>query len=161
MYLHGGPQLLLSAISRKYAMICGLKVIKSVLCKCTTCLRYSARCLTQQVASLRNECLTFTFLFAVTGVDHAIPIKITLSKGRGIKSTKGYICIFICLVTRAIHVKIASDLITRPFLAAFDRFSSRRNLPGSVYSDNGLNFQGAEREIAELFSDTSPQFKEI
>ena len=111
------------------------------------------------MAPLPIEHLTLTFPFAATGVDYAGPIKVTPSRGCGIKSTKGYICFFICLVTRAIHVEIASDLTTRAFLAAFDRFSSRRNLPGSIHSDNGLNFQGAEREIAKLFSDTSPQFK--
>ena len=46
--------------------------------------------------------------FAVTGLDYAGPIKVTQSKGREIISTKGYICIFVCFVTRAVHIEIDS-----------------------------------------------------
>ena len=76
----------------------------------------------QQMSSLPIDRLVFTYPFAATGVDYAGPIKVTPSRGLGITSTKGYICIFICLVTRAVHVEIASDLSTKTFLAAFDRF---------------------------------------
>ena len=161
MYSHDGPQLLLSAIFRRYFLICGTRKVKPVLSKCPKCLRYSGRCMSQQMSSLLIDRLVFTYPFAATGVDYAGPIKITPSRGRGITSTKGYICIFICLVTRAVHVEIASDLLTKTFLAAFDRFYNQRNLPGTIYSDNGTQFQGAEEEIAKLFSESSSQFARI
>ena len=95
-------------------------------------------------------------------VDYAGPIKVTPSKGRGISSSKGYICIFICLVTRAIHVEIASDMTSKTFLAAFDRFISRRGLPNRMRSDHGTNFLGAEKDIQDtLFSEKSAEFQQI
>lgn len=161
MLLHAGPQLVLSAISRKYFIICGKRVITSLICKCITCVRYSGRCLTQQMAPLPADRLEFTYPFAATGLDYAGPIKVTPSRGRGITSAKGYICIFVCLVTKAVHVEIVSDLTTKAFIAAFNRFTMRRGLPKSIRSDNGKTLVGAEREIAKLFKMTSPQFQEI
>ena len=48
--------------------------------------------------------------FAVTGLDYAGPLPVLFSKGRGAKTTKGYVAIFICFVIRAIHIEIVSDL---------------------------------------------------
>ena len=100
LWLHGGPKLVLSALSRNYNLICGTRIIKSVLHRCPQYYRYSGRRLHQQMASLPIERLDLVYPFAVTGLDFAGPIKETPSKGRGITSTKGYICIFICFVTK-------------------------------------------------------------
>ena len=160
-FLHAGPQLLFSALCRKYYIICGKRVIKSVLSACPTCRRYSGRCVSQQMASLPFERLDLEYPFTVTGVDFAGPIKVTPSKSRGIQSTKGYICIFVCFATRATHIEIVSDLSTKAFLAAFDRFCNRHGLPKMVCSDNATNFQGAEREIAAIFAANSESLRTI
>ncbi|KAH0947006.1 hypothetical protein HN011_007602 [Eciton burchellii] len=52
-----------------------------------------------------------------------------------------------CLATKAIHLEIVEDYTTAGFLAAFLRFVSRRSLPAHMYSDNGTNFHGADREL--------------
>ena len=74
------------------------------------------------MASLPIERLDLEYPFTVTGGDFAGPIKVTPLKGRGIQSTKGYICIFVCFGMRATHIEIVSDLSTKAFLAAFERF---------------------------------------
>jgi len=43
-----------------------------------------------------------------------------------------------------------SDLTTEFFLAAFKRFTARRGLCKTIYSDNGTNFVGAARQLKEL-----------
>jgi len=43
----------------------------------------------------------------------------------------------------------------RWFLAAFHRFVSRRDLPSHMYSDNGTNFRGADRELQGSFEAVS------
>lgn len=85
--------------------------------------------------------------FACTGINYAGPFAIRFSKGRGQKTHKAYCVLFICLATRAIHLEVADDYSTHCFLATFDRFTARRGLPGIVYSDNGTNYQGADREL--------------
>ena len=136
-------------------------MIKSVLSICPTCRRYSGQCLSQQIASLPTERLTLDYHFEVTGIDFAGSIKVIPWKGRGVRSTKGYISIFVCFATRAVHIEIMSDLSTKAFIAAFDRFFNRRNLPKKICSDNATNFQGAERELKQIFSEKTESFKSI
>lgn len=102
--------------------------------------------------------------FTHTGVDFAGPINITLTRRRGVRSQKAYICIFVCLTTKAIHIEVASDLSTESFLNAFKRFLSRRGPVAVMYSDNGTNFIGAKRQLDELYEflsakDTATAFR--
>ncbi|XP_070170685.1 uncharacterized protein [Polyergus mexicanus] len=52
---------------------------------------------------------------------------------------------------RAVHLEYVDDYATNGFLSAFRRFASRRGLPSDMYSDNGTNFQGADRELNTTF----------
>ena len=113
------------------------------------------------MASLPAERLIPDYPFAVTGLDYAGPIKVTPSKERKITSNKGYICIFVYFVTRAMLIEIVSDMTAKTFLAAFDRFCNRRGLPKIVYSNNAKTFEGAEGEIRKLFAEKSESFREI
>jgi hypothetical protein len=63
-----------------------------------------------------------------------------MSKGRGAKSYKGYVAVFICLVTKAAYLEVVSDLTTDAFVAAYKRFTARRGNCVQLYSDNGRNF---------------------
>jgi len=55
----------------------------------------------------------------------------------------GYVCVFVCFSTKAIHLEPISDLTTEKFLAALVRFVARRGCPQRVYSDNRKTFVGA------------------
>ncbi|GFY07772.1 integrase catalytic domain-containing protein [Trichonephila clavipes] len=52
------------------------------------------------------------------GIDYAGPVLIKCNKGRGTKSTKGYIALFVCLATKAVHIEAVGDLTTDSFIAA-------------------------------------------
>ena len=60
---------------------------------------------------------------------------------------------FICLNSRAVHLGVATSLETDCFINIFRRFINRRGLPKCIYSDNGSNFVGAEREITTAIED--------
>ena len=49
-------------------------------------------------------------------------------------------------------MEIAFGLTTDSFINAFYRMANRRGLPDEVYSDNGTNFIGADRELQALLS---------
>ncbi|GFT77646.1 integrase catalytic domain-containing protein [Trichonephila clavipes] len=88
--------------------------------------------------------------FFSCGIDYAGPVLIKCNKGRGTKSTKGYIALFVCLATKAVHIEAVGDLTTDSFIAALRRFSARRGAPRHIYSDNGTNFVGARRKLDEI-----------
>lgn len=92
------------------------------------------------MGSLPAPRINMSRAFEHTGVDYAGPIQMRVLKGRGNRSYKGYIAIFICLCTKAVHIEAVSDLTAQAFIAAFKRFVSRRGQINHIYSDNGTNF---------------------
>lgn len=62
--------------------------------------------------------------FARTGVDYAGPI--LLKQGRLMAPVKGYIAVFVCLGTKAIHLELVTLMSSEAFLAASHRFARRR-----------------------------------
>ena len=79
-----------------------------------------------------------------------LQVHLSRSKDDGTAAKKRYLCLFICLVTRAVHLEIAFGLDTDPFLNAFYRMASRRGLPEETFSDNGTNLKGADAELKSL-----------
>ncbi|XP_035217313.1 uncharacterized protein LOC118190664 [Stegodyphus dumicola] len=102
------------------------------------------------MGNLPKHRVTLDRPFFNCGVDYAGSISIKFNKGRGTKSTKGYIALFICLATKALHIEAVSDLTADAFLAALRRFSARRGAPSHIYSDNATNFVGANRKLSEI-----------
>ncbi|XP_023248115.1 uncharacterized protein LOC111643952 [Copidosoma floridanum] len=154
--LHGGAQLMLSHIYRSLWITRGPAVAAGVYRRCVRCTRFDGRCSAQQMGPLPADRTTPSRAFAVTGLDYAGPIPVLFSRGRGAKSTKGYVAIFICLFTRAVHIEIVSDLSTDAFLAAYARFCARRGVCKKLYSDNATTFKKADKELQALFAKSSP-----
>lgn len=93
--------------------------------------------------------------FLKTGVDYAGPVFIRSTRGRGHRSFKAFIAVFVCLSSRAVHLEAVSDYSTDAFLAALRRFSSRRGLCRDIYSDCGTNFVGADAQLRSMFRTTA------
>lgn len=68
---------------------------------------------------------------------------------------------FVFLSTRAVHLEIASDYTAEAFLAALRRFTSRRGLCRTLWSDCGTNFVGADAQLRQLFSASSPDQRRV
>ncbi|XP_075162773.1 uncharacterized protein LOC142235404 [Haematobia irritans] len=73
------------------------------------------------------------------------------SRGRGQRTYKGYIAVFVCMTTKAVHLEAVSNLTSDAFLAALRRFFSRRGKSSHIYSDNGTNFVGTARKLGKEF----------
>ena len=90
-------------------------------------------------------------VFDKVGVDYAGPVLIKYGYVRKPTIVKAYICVFVSLTVKAVHLEVVSDLSSDAFIACLRRFISRRGCPSLIWSDNGTNFVGAAREIKELF----------
>ena len=71
-------------------------------------------------------------------------------QGRGKTCQRRHLCLFTCLETRAVHLKVGFSLDTDAFLNAFYRMTSRHCLPKNVVCGNGTNFVGGSNELKEL-----------
>lgn len=105
--LHGGPRLTLTYLRSKYWILGGMSAVKRELHKCIKCLRYKATTKNQFMAALPKPRVTPSRPFTHTGVDLAGPVVVKSNKGRGIATTKGYVVVFICLATKAVHLELA------------------------------------------------------
>lgn len=155
--LHGGTGLTLNWIRKRYWIINGRQRIKSVIFRCVNCFQYRKKLLNQKMGNLPEYRLQSALPFTFTGVDYAGYFEIKTSNRKNAPFTKAYIALFICLTTRAVHLELVSDLTTTQFLKAFKRFIGRRGIPSKMFSDNGSNFVGAEREIKESFQQAYDQ----
>lgn len=150
--LHGGPQVMLNYIRSKFWIIRARNEVKKCYKECVKCIRYAKQNNNQLMGQLPEVRLKPSKPFKSTGVDYAGPMNIRFSAGRGSKSFKGYICLFICMVTRAIHLEAVSDLTSQGFISAFRRFVSRRGYCQDLYCDNGTNFVGADKQLRDMFN---------
>ncbi|XP_018318380.1 uncharacterized protein [Mycetomoellerius zeteki] len=89
--------------------------------------------------------------FSNTGVDFCGPFYIKERKFRNRTRIKVYVCIFVCMSIKAVHLEVVTDLSSDGFLAALRRFAARRGFPEQIYSDNGTNFVGANNQLKEMY----------
>lgn len=161
--LHCGTTMLLFSIRERYWPISGRNLCKRVIRECVTCFRCKPSSDEYLMGNLPEYRVNKYFSFENTGTDFAGPLLVKDRNTRGFKLVKAYICLFVCMATKAIHIEIVSDLTTDCFLACFKRFISRRGKLNNVYSDNGKTYVGASRKLSELasfFNSKSTELKE-
>lgn len=152
--LHGGVQLTMAYVRSKFWITRLKSLVSTTIKKCFVCARQRAIAKGQKMGDLPKARVTPARPFFNSGVDFAGPLKILISRGRGHKCTKGYICIFICMATKAIHLELVGDLSTDSFIGAFKRFVARRGRCGHLWSDRGTNFVGASKELQAMWTNT-------
>ncbi|XP_055685305.1 uncharacterized protein LOC129791261 [Lutzomyia longipalpis] len=154
---HAGPELLFASLRRKYWPIGGRNLAQQIYRTCHVCYMMRPKAEEQLMANLPAARVTLVRPFRSVAMDFAGPFHIRVDLLRGTRSHKAYLCIFVCMAVKAVHIEVVSALTTEAFLAAFRRFVSRRRRPSQVYADNGRNFVGAEREIKLLFQQEEAQ----
>ncbi|XP_058985262.1 uncharacterized protein LOC131805726 [Musca domestica] len=145
--LHGGNRIVEHLLKRKFWII-GLKNnVKRLNRGCVKCIRYKREKQCQLMGMLPEYRVNVSAPFTHCGVDYAGPIYMKCSNGRGQKTYKGYIAVFICMTTKAIHLEPVSSLTSEAFLAALKRLFARRGKSSHIYSDNGTNFVGTVKHL--------------
>ncbi|XP_025991639.2 uncharacterized protein LOC113003998 [Solenopsis invicta] len=113
------------------------------------------------MSSLPRERVTAGRPYLDTGVDYAGLVHLRMTKGRGQRTYEGFIAVFVCLSTRAVHLEAVSDYTADAFLAALRRFVARRGLCRTLRSDCGTNFVGADAQLRSFFAADSPELRRI
>ncbi|GFW79874.1 integrase catalytic domain-containing protein [Trichonephila clavipes] len=134
-HLHAGPTLLAHVLRQSHWIVGSRKLINKCIRKCLKCNKFKTSTTTPQLmGNLPKHRATLERPFFSCGIDYAGPVLIKCNKGRGTKSTKGYIALFVCLATKAVHIEAVGDLTTDSFIAALRRFSARRGAPRHIYN---------------------------
>lgn len=154
--LHAGPTLMIATLNQSYWIVGCQTVVRAYVANCTRCCRMKAKTATQLMGSLPSVRTNPARPFVHCGVDFAGPILVRTSNLRTAKTVKGYVAVFVCLATKAVHLEVVSDLSTSAFLAALKRLFGRRGICSEIWSDHGTNFVGADRQIREYLQ--SPEF---
>lgn len=149
-YLHPTAATLFNLSRQKYWIIGGKVLAKKITNDCKVCFKLKSQPKPQIMGDLPAVRTTPTRCFSKVGLDYAGPFQIVIRRGRAKAPVKAYVAVFICMVTKAIHLEAVMDLSTDTFIAALRRFISRRNAPTDIYSDNGTNFKGARHKLTEL-----------
>jgi hypothetical protein len=115
---HAGPQLLTASLREKYWIPRIRNLVKSVIHQWLTCYNFNAQTTQQLMGELPPARVQPSRPFLTTGVDYDGPISLRLGTTCSKTITKGYIAIFVCFVTRAVHIEVVTSLTTEAFLAA-------------------------------------------
>lgn len=154
--LHCGPQQLLNSMRQQFWPISGRSLARFIVRRCVICFK-AKPITTDYLMGNLPECRVSAYqpVFSHTGIDYAGPIEIRDRKTRNPKFLKAYICIFVCMTTKCIHLECVTDLTSQSFILVLRRFVARRGKPLHLYSDNGTNFVGANSIISQFFKSNS------
>ncbi|GFW15883.1 integrase catalytic domain-containing protein [Trichonephila clavipes] len=151
-FLHSGPQSLLYQNRQNFWILNGRNICRKVVHNCVICCKANPTCTDQIMADLPKDRVIKNYPFNVSGVDFCGPFYIKYKGQRKGVYNKIYVCIFICFVTKAVHLDIVTDLTSNAFIATLKRFIFRRGKCAKLYSDNATNFVGANIELRKMFN---------
>ena len=97
------------------------------------------------LADLPEEQLVISTVFSNVGVDYFGPFTVKIGR----RNEKHWCCLLTCLIMHVVNIEIVPKLDTDSCLNAIMRYIAPKGKPVKMISDNGTNFVGAERELAE------------
>ena len=151
---HAGVSTLVASLRGTYWILGVRRLCKAVKKCCVSCQRQDARAVSQVAAPLPRQRVTQASPFTVTGLDFCGPMYCADFPGKPF-----YICLFTCAVTRAIHLELTDSLSREDFLLAFRRFSARRSMPVTIFSDGAKTFKSADVYLRASLGDLAPEWR--
>ena len=137
-------------LQQEYWIIGLRNALRKIKSRCIKCRHRNANPIHPPMADLPRERLDeHVFPFTHTGVDYFGPFEVKFLR----RTMKRWCCIFTCLTTRAVHIKVVQSLDTESCLAAVTRFIERRGYPNTIISDNGTDFVGAANELKSFMNE--------
>ncbi|XP_065213342.1 uncharacterized protein LOC135840645 [Planococcus citri] len=136
---HAGVSQTLAEIRKKYWLLGGRRVVYNVIRNCKNCKVFSGPAYKYPIMPpIPGYRLKREFAFTYVGVDVLGPLYVCKKKGTDKK--KNWICLFTCLITRAVHLEQLEDMTSEELLLAFRRMFARRGITKFLLSDNAPQF---------------------
>ena len=121
--------------------------MKKIRFTCATCIKVRGKLNKQKMGDLPAARLdAYSAPFTHISLDYFGPLEVSAYRGR---VSKRYGLLINDLVTRYLYLELVQSLSTPDFLYGFRRFIGEFSKPEEVYLDNGTNFVGAERVLAD------------
>ena len=153
-YQHQFLDYLRAVIHLEFAILNLRSLLKSIEVHCLICRKRRAKTVTPMMAELPVERLGYRQPpFTNCGVDYFGPFYVSIRRS----SEKLWCFLFICMTTRAVHIEIVSSMDTSLCVMGIERFIARRGTPSVIWSDNGTNFVGAEKELLNCIQSWNDQ----
>ena len=143
-HYHQGVEYLRLMVQEHFTVLKLRSSLRSIKTHCLRC-----RELTMQpiMSDLPKERLAYQSPpFTNTGLDYFGPFYVTVR--RTTEKKRGFL--FTRITTRALHVEIITSMDTSSCVMVVEWFVSRRGTPAMIWSDNGTNFIGAEKQLREI-----------
>ena len=119
------------------SLVVGHRAIRSIVRNCVTCRHQAPKPENQKMGQLPPERITPDIVFEHIGLDYAGPLYLKHASVHKPVILKSYVCVFVSMSVKAVHLEIVSKLTTDAFIACLKRFIARRGRPTSVWSDHG------------------------
>jgi hypothetical protein len=143
---HQGVETVINQLRERFWILKCRRTVKKQFANCFVCKRRKAKPAQPMMGQLPDVRFAHHKKpFTNTGVDFFGPFFVTVGR----RTEKRYGVLFTCLTIRAIHLEIAHDLSTSSCIMAIRRMVARRGAVRRMFSDNGTNLRGADRELRE------------
>ena len=138
----------LSYLRQEFWIPQGRRLVRDVVMKCYNCRRYqSGPYKMPEMLTWPLKKITQAPPFNFTGLDYIGPIHIKEKEER----EKVWICLFTCVVVRAIHLEVVKNMSSESFLLALRRFIARRGKPELIILDNASQFKTASKAVTAIW----------
>ena len=114
--LHAGPTLVSAALTRHFHIT---SMGKAITRQCITCRRQTTKPQSQMLGQLPLEHATPGAIFERVGIDYAGPFYIKHGMVCKPVVVKAYVCVFVSLAIKAVHLEAVSNMTTEAFFGNF------------------------------------------
>ena len=135
--------------SNGFWIISGSVVVSNIISSCVKCKKLRGAVQEQRMSDLPEDRLETAPPFTYCAVDYFGPF--IVKDGR--KELKRHGVLFTCMASRAIHLETSYSLDTDSFINALRRFISQRGPIRQLRSDQGTNFVGARKQLAQALGE--------
>ena len=145
-HYHQGVEYLRSVVQEHYTVLKLRSSLRSIKAHCLRFREFKAVTIQPIRSDLPKERPAYQSApFRNSGVEYFRPFYVTVRR----TTEKRWGFLFTCLTNRAVHVEIVTSMDTIFCVMGVERFVSRMGTPAMIWSDNGTNFIGAEKEVQE------------